>query len=42
MQAVIAFNRQLRAGLDEAEIQDLRELLGKLERSVVSEETPAD
>jgi MarR family transcriptional regulator, transcriptional regulator for hemolysin len=42
MQAVIAFNRQLRAGLDEAEIQDLRELLGKLERNVVSEETPAD
>jgi len=41
LQAVIAFNRQLRSGLEEAEIQELRELLGKLEQNVVSDEAPA-
>ena len=41
MQAVIAFNQQLRAGFDEAELQELRGLLGKLERNVASEDAPA-
>ena len=41
MQAVIAFNRRLRSGLEEAEIQELRELLAKLERNVGADEAPA-
>src|SRR5262245_33269653 len=41
MEAVIAVNRQLRSGLDEAELQDLRDLLGKLERNVAADDAPA-
>ena len=40
-QAVIAFNRRLRSGLDETEIQELRALLAKLERNVGPDEAPA-
>jgi len=42
MQAVIAFNRQLRSGLDEAELEELRRLLGKLEGNVTPDDGPAD
>src|SRR5262245_1430682 len=38
MEAVIAFNRRLRTGLDEGEVQELRGLLAKLERNVASDE----
>jgi MarR family transcriptional regulator, transcriptional regulator for hemolysin len=41
MQAVIAFNRRLRSGLDDAEIHELLELLSKLERNVGADEAPA-
>ncbi len=40
-QAVIAFNRRLRSGLDETEIRELRALLAKLERNVGPDEAPA-
>ena len=38
MQAVIAFNRRLRTGLDEADVQELRDVLAKLERNVAPDE----
>jgi MarR family transcriptional regulator for hemolysin len=41
LQAVIAFNRRLRSNLDEPEIQELRDLLARLERNVASDEAPA-
>jgi len=41
LQAVIAFNRRLRSGLDDVEIQELRDLLAKLERNVASDEASA-
>ena len=41
MQAVIAFNKRLRSGLDEADVQELRRLLAKLERNVASGEAQA-
>jgi MarR family transcriptional regulator for hemolysin len=41
LQAVIAFNRRLRAGLDEGEVQSLRDVLAKLERNVASGDEPA-
>ena len=41
MEAVIAFNRQLQSGFDEDELQELRGLLGKLERNVASDDAPA-
>ena len=41
MQAVIAFDKRLRSGLDEAEVHELRGLLAKLERNVASDEAAA-
>jgi MarR family transcriptional regulator for hemolysin len=41
MQAVIAFNRRLSSGLDETELEELRRLLGKLERNVAPDGAPA-
>jgi hypothetical protein len=33
---------RLRTGLEEVEIQDLRDLLAKLERNVAADEAPTD
>jgi MarR family transcriptional regulator for hemolysin len=38
LQAVIAFNRRLRTGLGEADVEELRGLLAKLERNVASDD----
>ena len=35
LKAVIAFNRRLRRGLDDAEADQLRDLLGRLEANVI-------
>jgi MarR family transcriptional regulator, transcriptional regulator for hemolysin len=40
-QAVIGFNRRLTSGLSEAELEELRGLLGRLERNVRPDEAPA-
>jgi MarR family transcriptional regulator, transcriptional regulator for hemolysin len=39
--AVIGFNRRLTSGLSEAELEELRGLLGRLERNVRPAEAPA-
>jgi MarR family transcriptional regulator for hemolysin len=38
LQAVIGFNRRLRTGLGEADVEELRGLLAKLERNVASDD----